>query len=697
MNYTFRRFWCSRIFIAFILIIIAAAVVGLRTTHAAAEFTYKTDVNYTVDSDGTTHVSENYEVTNNTSNQYLSSLALSTPTDEVKNLTVKYDDGGAIPNDVVKKSADGQGYKYDYKQVNISFDRKITGKGRVWSFAIAYDTTKLVENKGSAHTVFIPAISPTNSEDYTITLTVPGNFGQPHSSGAKPTFAGTDSGKTIYTIDRNDLKKQSLALVFGDSTIYKVNFNYPLKNTTNKTQTMTITLPPDTSSQKIYVNSLDPKPIQTRLDEDGNVLADYTVPAGGEITVKTDVEAVVKYLEYDLNASGKKSDIPVNLVTKYTKASRYWQSTGADIILKAKTATSGEGKVIDIVKALDKLVVDTLSYNNGKIKYNIRQGAEKALQNPNNAVCLEYSDLLIALLRSQGIPARMPIGYGYSGNLKPSSSVSDSLHSWVEVYVPGIGWMNVDPTWGEKFDNFGKSDLDHFAFAVWGQVDAAPVAVTLASADQNYQYEKATIEYLSDTPNASSAGQLSIKKWLLLPFLSFSQFSVIAPSNVAGDNYFINLTNGHNIQRHDLGSLAPGQKVTGWVPYVGHYFNAELTAAFEQGTDQPASLMTVDAKVSYLPIIGLGLLIAGIFMLLLVKWLLKRRSKEHYIKKEEVADEIATSEDLNFDSATSREFKKKELDSISVRSRISQKKWSQNILFRHRLLTRMRSPISAML
>lgn len=56
---------------------------------------------------------------------------------------------------------------------------------------------------------------------------------------------------------------------------------------------------------------------------------------------------------------------------------------------------------------------------------------------------------MIALCRVAGIPARFVEGVIY----KPGTTQQiDPRHDWLEVYLPGIGWVPVDPTWGRFKD-----------------------------------------------------------------------------------------------------------------------------------------------------------------------------------------------------------------------------------------------------
>ncbi len=622
-----RRRWRASLalFLGMVLILLAIP----WHSKASADFNYNVAATYRVTSDANTRVEELYTVSNNSGNRYLQSIQLSTPVDDAKNISVEYADGTSIPFTTTKKTSDQSGYSYDYVEVSINFPRRTIGQNSTWGFVVSYDTAKLVETKGSAHTVTIPAIPQEGSDKYSIELFVPENFGSLHTTGVRPINQGVKNGQQRYSFrDKEALKKTAL-LVFGDNTIYQVNFNFPLKNSSSFGSTFTVTLPPTTSGQQIIVQKLDPQPKSTRLDQDGNILADYEVPPKTTVTVKTDVIGIVSYLDYNLAASGTPAEIPKELVSRYTSAQKYWPADNPQIVAKAKEITKGKTTVAEQVRAINNFVVDHLSYNSDKIKYNIRQGGLKTLQNPTNSVCLEYSDLTISLLRAVDIPARMPVGYGYSGSLKQSSSVSDSLHSWVQAYVPGVGWMNLDPTWNEKFSNFGSSDLDHMAFAIWGASDNSPAPVMQNGQDTNYQYENTTIEYKASPPNLLPDGKLVAQKWLLLPFLALLKINVQAPSSSAGDNYQLRTRQGSQVSTIVLGSLAPQQKVSSYIPVFGATAFGVLNADFTQTNGDSLILASTKVPVQSWPQ-WLGLLIiTGIVVALVVKSKTRKKHRKH--------------------------------------------------------------------
>jgi transglutaminase-like putative cysteine protease len=71
-------------------------------------------------------------------------------------------------------------------------------------------------------------------------------------------------------------------------------------------------------------------------------------------------------------------------------------------------------------------------------------------------VCQDFAHLMIACLRSRGLPARYVSGY------VRSLVGSAASHAWVSVYTPPFGWLELDPT------NDTMVGTDHIAVA-WGR------------------------------------------------------------------------------------------------------------------------------------------------------------------------------------------------------------------------------------
>jgi hypothetical protein len=63
------------------------------------------------------------------------------------------------------------------------------------------------------------------------------------------------------------------------------------------------------------------------------------------------------------------------------------------------------------------------------------------------AFCVYYSTAEVLMLRSLGIPARLAVGFAQGQKVGDEYLVRKlDAHAWPEVYFPGIGWIEFEPT-----------------------------------------------------------------------------------------------------------------------------------------------------------------------------------------------------------------------------------------------------------
>lgn len=107
-------------------------------------------------------------------------------------------------------------------------------------------------------------------------------------------------------------------------------------------------------------------------------------------------------------------------------------------------------------------------------EFSYRPRFEPGLQSPEETLrlrsgtCRDFAELMIAAARSLRCAARFVTGYVYSPNQAPGSS---SPHAWAEIYLPLLGWVELDATNGLVDDG----DLIPVASAATG-AELTPIA-----------------------------------------------------------------------------------------------------------------------------------------------------------------------------------------------------------------------------
>lgn len=192
--------------------------------------------------------------------------------------------------------------------------------------------------------------------------------------------------------------------------------------------------------QEILSREIRPANYIIVSDEYGNHYAEFDfsdLQPGSSVQIKISYEVAVNELIYDL------ADCIGILPNKFNQPELHIESNNPQIVSLAKELSAPNQTLCEQVRTFYDHIGNNLVYS-----YNGEDWGAQAALGDMGADCTEYSSLLMALSRANGIPARYVEGLLYLDN---SDSVEARReHAWVEIFFPGNGWIPIDPTLGRS-------------------------------------------------------------------------------------------------------------------------------------------------------------------------------------------------------------------------------------------------------
>lgn len=118
----------------------------------------------------------------------------------------------------------------------------------------------------------------------------------------------------------------------------------------------------------------------------------------------------------------------------FLRPNQYVDYTNAkNTVAKAAALTKGITDPLEKVKAVYNFVVTTLTYDKAKAA-NVKSGYLPVLDTvlaEKKGICFDYAALMAAMLRSQGVPCKLVVGYA-----------GTAYHAWISVWSEDTGWVN---------------------------------------------------------------------------------------------------------------------------------------------------------------------------------------------------------------------------------------------------------------
>lgn len=467
---------------------------------AANEFDTSYNVLYEITPTGQTTVTQKITLKNKTPNFYADKFELKIGSTQVEDVQAS-DNTGPLETDVK--------FENNLTTISVKFNQKVIGLNKSLPLTLSYKSNELATKSGQIWEISIPRLAKSEDiSEYVATISTPNVLGPIAFSVPVPIQTSKTRISNQFSFEKDQLTQSGIAMSFGEKQVFSFSLDYYLENRNLTTQKQGLALPPDNNYQKLVYTKIEPPPLDVEVDNDNNFLAKYRLLPKQNIKVKVEgyVEVFSKPFRniYEPLTEEEKRN--------YTQSQKYWEidtSQVRELAQKLKTP-----------REIYNYVSENLSYskerlNQPKIE---RKGAAQAITSPNESICMEFTDLFIAIARAAGIPTREVEGYAYTQNerLRPVSlalNTGDILHAWPEFWDNNLGWIQVDPTWGATsggLDYFEKLDFNHITFIHRGENSSYPLPAGSYKKPSEFNRKSVSVEFAKELPSATTTPEMKI-------------------------------------------------------------------------------------------------------------------------------------------------------------------------------------------
>lgn len=137
-------------------------------------------------------------------------------------------------------------------------------------------------------------------------------------------------------------------------------------------------------------------------------------------------------------------------------------SADSNVVKKGKKLAKGAHSDLEVVESIYHYVTKNISYDNDKassVTYGYLPIPDDTLES-GTGICFDYASLMTAMLRSQGIPTKLDVGYA-----------GEAYHAWISTYVDDKGWIDniiefdgtswelMDPTFAANSDDKSLKEI----------------------------------------------------------------------------------------------------------------------------------------------------------------------------------------------------------------------------------------------
>jgi len=190
--------------------------------------------------------------------------------------------------------------------------------------------------------------------------------------------------------------------------------------------------------------------VSSYVDLMGNIVHHFDIPSEHTELVVT-AQAIVEFVgDNDLATPATTSMEAWREIESATRTADAWEMVRPSAFVRETPLLQEFAQTLEIdrgmdpgsvVMALANAVHQSFEYKTAATR--VDSPIDEALAS-RKGVCQDFAHILIALLRRVGIPARYVSGYLFHS--RGERAAEGATHAWVEAWLPGSGWVGVDPT-----------------------------------------------------------------------------------------------------------------------------------------------------------------------------------------------------------------------------------------------------------
>ncbi len=594
-----------------IVLFLISYLLFVPATHAAGEFRSDYTVDYYVQPQGSnvnTKVVMTTKVTNLTEDIYVNKYTLSFPNSFAISEMSARDDKGSVTPEITKTDS--------ATDVKLAFNKPEIGKNSTNTLFLEFNQAQLLTVSGNVWEIVLPTMGESvNNGSYSVRVHL--SDGQKKLSIARPKPTSINGN----TITWENPAVKTIFGVFGDAQIYELNLRYHLSNDQIRPVYTDIAFPLDTLYQRVFVDTIVPRPASVTIDSDGNYLGRYNLAPKEQKSIVFNGWVVVSVRAREEMVESIRNQYK-NQKAYLTKKTKYWN-------VVAPASLDSPAKIFDFVSS-------SLEYDFSRVDVDVdsesttRLGASGALKQPEKAVCIEFTDLFVAMARDRGFSAREIEGYGFSTDerFRPLSLAQDVLHAWPEYYDSKTElWKQVDPTWQNTsgIDYFNSFDLNHVAFVIHGKQDDYPVPAGMYKKDDNKDID---IRPIAREPVAKEKLELRVQMptTMMQGRTYEATLQVTNIGNVFLYNKQIDMSANVTLPKKQfiIEAIAPYQTIT--IPFAFVAQEKEVLLSVAARGEKPTLYRQRLVQTNTLIYVGLGMVVA---ILLLVTLIVRTSRKKH--------------------------------------------------------------------